>query len=1134
MFRRDLRGSDTWCWLRNVVLLVMAGVMLMATEVPAAKVSNSFVTVEGRGIGVAEGGDFWYDVDSAGSILVSARSGWLVNGGESVTLTPSSGSMRTVNATSRIGEDKEHVHFFPCKTNDVHNKDIVIGAQAKPSSLIAMYALPDTGTVVSVSASHEIVEKGRHYWSRKYLPCACGEPPPEPSFEDGYYDVEPDRYDWTATAAGRTFGTSTWTGMMTKGVGQTIDFHVTGRRDACGQCTCQAQTNATVDVYELSIERPDYLGLDMTDAMKGKYVTRTATAKIDPVPASATYKWTSCGRCKFIGGKDAASVTYGGNDKTGGSESYLAEPLTVFATAWNEEGKSASANCTTNFTVVKVDVVIGGVGEDDEETEGAYIPYVADTNGMISVEGTNKFVAVKFTCEPKNLPTNEMVKVVCSGAGELYLKLANMELLRVVSTNYFANEISRLNFVLHGHAPSGSYKDGTILIEHQTSGAKDLAKYTSVKVDVEVTDFPTKKLQGEDKEEMPGAFIPYAADWAYGETPSKDESIPFGTSAREKLVEVFVSYEPSDLPEDEDGGKILEFEAPPDSLYLPAESAGVDQRWIEFVSWWNTRPASWLLAFEGKKRLLLHGHEKSKSPRDHQIRVTHPKSGATDVAKYTVYHVDLDIDSDNDLAIEDEDGFEDAIEEREPGKIISYDQSGICPGQDYRVPLNLKAWGGETNAVVKLEAVSSAQHVAEIYKSEVGGTKLDLPAYFPADSIPKLYVDGVTNGTVSFTATLINPPKEIPATTTVRSIPGLELENDKVAALIIQPISFAPSGNAAVWSSIPNDVLDGDGAMIDSLISNQGYKVTWYRDPYGERDVDVGGCTANAYLNLDNNGLVTIISHGGTNEHLAVYFPRTNDGYDRAIRWIGDVGNSGGTVDGLTVKTGMTKVRFRYYYVSVMQKWFETNWKQGFDKRNSIVLWGSCISATLLNCCGGRWRSGYCDETDEAKCIQVYGPFLERMNGSIGQGTLRPAGRAYSNGRSSMGEESVRMEGNPWTTLCPAPVVGKPTFPSSSLAEGDVAFGCLVLDTFLKDKDNMLQVVSGEGVSAIAPLRQEGAAYPFGVEFHIEKGKGKVKVRSEARKVYIESATLDGEFSSGKTVDVDRVSPNGGVMEWEF
>lgn len=71
-------------------------------------------------------------------------------------------------------------------------------------------------------------------------------------------------------------------------------------------------------------------------------------------------------------------------------------------------------------------------------------------------------------------------------------------------------------------------------------------------------------------------------------------------------------------------------------------------------------------------------------------------------------------------------------------------------------------------------------------------------------------------------------------------------------------------------------------------------------------------------------------------------------------------------------------------------------------------------------------------------------------------------------------------------------------------------------------------------MSDIVPLRQEGAEYPFGVGFHVKKGAGSVKVRSEAVKVYIESATPDGEFSSGKTMDADRVTPNGGIIEWEF
>lgn len=80
----------------------------------------------------------------------------------------------------------------------------------------------------------------------------------------------------------------------------------------------------------------------------------------------------------------------------------------------------------------------------------------------------------------------------------------------------------------------------------------------------------------------------------------------------------------------------------------------------------------------------------------------------------------------------------------------------------------------------------------------------------------------------------------------------------------------------------------------------------------------------------------------------------------------------------------------------------------------------------------------------------------------------------------------------------------------------------------------MVKVIAGDGVSGIAPLRQEGAAYPFGVGFRIKKGLGTIRVKSEAIKVYIESATPSDEFSSGKTMDADRITPNTKDMTWRY
>lgn len=92
-------------------------------------------------------------------------------------------------------------------------------------------------------------------------------------------------------------------------------------------------------------------------------------------------------------------------------------------------------------------------------------------------------VEVKFTCNP-SLPENEMVTISHTGPGELYEVLASGEYSLVASGNYRAYDVSNRTFKLHGHAASTSLTNGAITIEHANSGAKDLAKYTDVKLRV--------------------------------------------------------------------------------------------------------------------------------------------------------------------------------------------------------------------------------------------------------------------------------------------------------------------------------------------------------------------------------------------------------------------------------------------------------------------------------------------------------------------------------------------------------------------------------------------------------------------------------------------------------------------------
>ena len=464
--------------IKNNIIVAIA---LFTVKCAVANVvTNSFIIAQGNGVSVSRDGSIIHDKRANDDITVRARSGWLVNGRDSVSLSASRGGMLKV--MSRLGEDEEHVHVYPSETKDVHSSDIILGVLPKSDNLIAMYALPDTSTVVSISAMLEVTKRGKHKETTTYYPCVCGETH-NPQEVVRIYEVEPDGYEWTASGAGQTVKASTWTGQISKGLRKSIEFTVVGKRDDCASCMCIASTNVVVDVHELSVTNDLYLGLDRTDFGRTNPVVKVAGALIDPEPTgSSAYSWIECGICSFTGRTDQAQVRYFASDPDKASTSYLAEPLTVCGTATNAEGLSVSANCTTNFTVVKVDVTIGGVDEEKEEDEGAFVQHVADTNGLMTVEGTNKMIAVTFSCEPTDLPTNEVVTITSSGPGELYEALTGGELVLITTTNYPACELSGRQFKLHGHGDSSALRDGVVRIDHATSGAKDVAEYTSFSV----------------------------------------------------------------------------------------------------------------------------------------------------------------------------------------------------------------------------------------------------------------------------------------------------------------------------------------------------------------------------------------------------------------------------------------------------------------------------------------------------------------------------------------------------------------------------------------------------------------------------------------------------------------------------
>ena len=127
----------------------------------------------------------------------------------------------------------------------------------------------------------------------------------------------------------------------------------------CEYCDEDVETSAatdsvTIDVYELSISRDPYLGLDRTDEGRKSRTVKDASVAVSPVFSGTTnVLWTACGICEFVGPTDQTSVQYRNKDFETASESVGKERLVASVTL---AGMDSSVVCSTNFTVVKVDV----------------------------------------------------------------------------------------------------------------------------------------------------------------------------------------------------------------------------------------------------------------------------------------------------------------------------------------------------------------------------------------------------------------------------------------------------------------------------------------------------------------------------------------------------------------------------------------------------------------------------------------------------------------------------------------------------------------------------------------------------------------------------------------------------------
>jgi hypothetical protein len=149
------------------------------------------------------------------------------------------------------------------------------------------------------------------------------------------------------------------------------------------------------------------------------------------------------------------------------------------------------------------------------------------------------------------------------------------------------------------------------------------------------------------------------------------------------------------------------------------------------------------------------------------------------------------------------------------------------------------------------------------------------------------------------------------------------------------------------------------------------------------------------------------------------------------------------------------------------------------------------------------------------------------MNGVTDGALRRTAGEAYDNKTGYTG--NLTMSGNPWTTLCPAPLADNSLFPETAVSETRKGWGCILFDTYMNttnSANDALTVVSG---CPITNRRWFGNADGYyGVGFDFDKtGGSNTTLRAVADR-------CRNKGIQGRAMDGDRVQPNNDDKEWSF
>ena len=127
---------------------------------------------------------------------------------------------------------------------------------------------------------------------------------------------------------------------------------------------------------------------------------------------------------------------------------------------------------------------------------------------------------------------------------------------------------------------------------------------------------------------------------------------------------------------------------------------------------------------------------------------------------------------------------------------------------------------------------------------------------------------------------------------------------------------------------------------------------------------------------------------------------------------------------------------------------------------------------------------------------------------------------------------SVKMDGNPWTTLCPAPLLINPTYPTSPVTVKRKGWGCILLDTALGNgfhSANAVVKVSGGAVISDTHWLKNTEEQFYGIGFTFDKTSNNAQTTMKA-----DSFQIRNEGVIGRTMDGDRIQPNNDDRQWSY